>query len=254
MSRFRDLRTIAIAAPVLALVALLIPFNPIRVVVAAPLLFVGPGYAIVAAAFARRDLDWRFFGLLSVAMSVVVLVLGTLLLTLLPGGINAVSWAVLLVAVTLIACLVAARRRPAANQGPQWPRPEVSGRGVVLITAGAAFAAAAVIIAMATLPASKALGFTQLWIVPQGAAAARQFEVGVASDEQTRVNYVLEVELPNTAPTSEEFTLVPGAERLKTLDAGAVEPGVIRVRLKLRNDPETVYRRVSAVIPSPSGP
>jgi Protein of unknown function (DUF1616) len=76
-----------------------------RIVAAALLVLLLPGFALTACAFPVRRLDSVELLLSSLACSIVVGALGGLLLDVLPGHMNRLAWAVLLVAVTLLAAI-----------------------------------------------------------------------------------------------------------------------------------------------------
>lgn len=253
MRRFRDLEIVAAASVICALVALVIPVEAIRFAFAVPLALFLPGYAIVSTAFAGRSLSWARFCLLSIALSLTTLILGALVLDYVPGGIRSLSWALLLVIVVLAACRSANLRRPPADGGPEWPRIHLTPAGGGLIGAGAVLAVAAIVLAMTTLPAKNAVGFTQLWIVPRANAERTSVEVGVGSDEQQAVAYRLEVRIAGRpAPAVSHFTLAPGETRETVVSTGPPPPAAVRIVALLFRQyrPHTVYRRVSAWIPS----
>ena len=197
-----DLELVAGASVLCALVALILPFEAVRVVFAAPLALLLPGYAITAATFARRAIAWQPFLLLSIALSLAALALGSLLLNYVPGGIGEISWALLLLLVILNGCRIAALRRPRAPQGaPSWPRLRPSRAEGALLGGGALLAVAAVILAMTPLPASNALGYTELWIStarpdPDTAVA----RIGVRSEEKREISYFLRVRFDGGKP------------------------------------------------------
>ncbi len=257
MKGHRDLSAVAAASVLCALAALVLPFPAICLVLAVPLALILPGYAITAAIFARRQtVEWPQALLLSVGLSLVTLALGGLLLNYVPGGIHALSWAVLLLLVVLNGCRTAALRRPEAPAGaPQWPRLHVTVPGAGLLLGALAMTIAALVLAFTTLPASNARGYTQLWLLP--AKAPRQgVLIGVASDEQNPTTYTLRVRVgdrPNSVVR--HFSLDPGRRwffRLRSespLKAGQSIP--VSAALFAENDPHDVYRRVSGWMSGP---
>src|SRR4051794_12377385 len=82
----------------------------LRTLCVLPLVFVLPGYALVAVVFPNGALGYAERILFSVGMSLAIAIFGGLLLNLLPWGLQATPWAILLAGTTLIGCLVAQRQ------------------------------------------------------------------------------------------------------------------------------------------------
>jgi hypothetical protein len=91
-----------------------------RIVAAALLVLLLPGFALTACAFPVRRLDSVELLLSSLACSIVVGALGGLLLDVLPGHMDRLAWAVLLVAVTLLAA-IGSLVRPTGRNGGSLP-------------------------------------------------------------------------------------------------------------------------------------
>lgn len=248
----RDLAIAAWGSVLCALLALVIPWPALSLVFAAPLALLAPGYAIVAATFARRDLGWPRAALLSLALSLAALVIGSFGLNYVPGGIRDVSWAILLPLATIACCRAAALRRPRSG-GPALPRPRIGRRDAVFALGGLALAVGAVVLAMTTLPAKNARGFTELWVTPQADRAGPSFaEIGVGSEEQHETSYVLRTRVGDGTPAVRRFTLRPGEEHTIRLDAAPSASGApvpVKARLALAAHPGQVYRKVFASIP-----
>ncbi len=248
----RDLSIAAWGSIVCALAALFAPWPALSLVFAAPLTLFAPGYAIVAATFARRPLDRHRVALLSLALSLAALAIGSFVLNYVPGGVRDVSWAILLPLATVACCRAAALRRHQPLRF-EWRKPAIGGRNAAFALGGLALAAAALVLAMTTLPADNARGFTQLWVTPGASGARASAEVGVGSDEQHKASYVLRTHLgSDSQPVVRRFTLQPGESREIRLFAvpspdGAPVP--VRARLYRRDRPGRVYREVFAWIP-----
>ncbi len=250
-----DLRLAAAAALLCALLALLIPVDGIALVFAMPLALVLPGYAITAAAFARRPLAWAQFLLLSIALSLAVLVLGSLLLNYL-GGIHPLSWAILLVLVVLASCRAAALRRGKAGKGPSWPRPRLRRLEIAMVLGGAAAVVVAIVLSSSAVPVGDAIGYTQLWILPQAGSEGQEVQVGVRSQQQASTNFDLRVRIGGDALVRRSFRLAPGETRLFKLRAPPGSEGTVAVIATLlrHNRPFSVYRRVKGSLVAPRGP
>jgi hypothetical protein len=250
----RDLERAVAASLLCAPLALLAPVEAVALAFAAPLALFLPGYAIAAAAFARRPLGPAMLLVLSLALSLATLALGALLLDYLPGGIRPLPWALLLVAVVLGGCRVAALRRPggAAVAGRRLPRPGPAEAGLLL--GGLALAVAAIALAAIALPAREAVGYTQLWALPE--AGGSVVRVGVASEEQDPAAYRLLVAFDGRPALSRELSLRPGEETALDIEAPPAAAGrpVAAVATLTRGDrPREVYRRVKTWL-APAGP
>jgi uncharacterized membrane protein len=247
-----DLRLAAAAALLCAALALLIPIDGIALVFAAPLALFLPGYAITAASFGRRGLAWPQFLLLSLALSLATLVLGSLLLNYL-GGIHPLSWALLLLLVVFGACRIAAVQRGPSGGGPHWPRLRPGAPQLVMLLGAAALTVGALVLGSAAVPAGDALGYTQLWVLPEAGSAGHEVQVGVRSEEQSSTSYDLRVRIGVDGLARRSFRLAPGETRLVRLRAPAGNSGVVPVVATLlrHNRPFSVYRRAKGSLVAP---
>ncbi|HUY75015.1 MAG TPA: DUF1616 domain-containing protein [Candidatus Dormibacteraeota bacterium] len=224
MKGHRDLELAAAGSIVCALIAVVIPWEPVRIVAALPLALFLPGYGIIAAAFGSHRLALPYLLMLSLGTSLAVLALGALLLNYLPGGIRTESWALLLTVVIVLTCYAASVRRPqpARQQGARhrpYPRRLDVVCGLVAIVA----AIAALILASTPLPAGGAVGYTALWMLPHRFGAQDAVEVGIASAEHSPQAYTLEVQVQGRKPNRTiQLSLGPGDERVFELP---VSPG-----------------------------
>lgn len=286
MRGHRDLRAVSAVSLLCALLALLAPWETVAFVFAAPLALILPGYAITAAAFARRRLAWPQFLALTLALSLATLVLGSLVLNYVPGGIRAFSWALLLPLVVLNGCRTAALRRAGEPALPRWPKPRLNRVEAGLLLGSLAAVVAALVLASATLPAKQALGFTQLWILPEAGSLGSEVQIGVTNDEQEAVDYDLRVRIGGRG-TARPEPAVAGSEKIEARLLGLgqatalaaeiirrsfhLEPGETRVvrvgppaapagsavpvvaTLLRHNRPLSVYRRVKGWLVAPEG-
>jgi uncharacterized membrane protein len=249
----RDLTLASVAAVVCALVAAIVPWELIRVVAALPLTLFLPGYAIVTAAFLRREPAPPKRLMLSVAASLMVLVLGALILNVFPFGLRTASWAVFLPLVVIAACAWAALKRGR----PQRPRPLLAAAGrprarsVALLGAAILIGAAAVALAQKPLPAKNAEGFTALWMLPAD-SREEAVVVGVESNEQDPVSYRLEVSVgAEGVSQTERVELEPGEEQTFEVEVPSSSDSRRRVVASLyREDrPQRLFRRVTRWLP-----
>jgi uncharacterized membrane protein len=250
-----DLRLVGAVAVLCAVLALLIPVDGVALVFAVPLTLFLPGYAITAAAFAQRPLAPPQFLLLSLALSLATLVLGSLVLNYL-GGIHPLSWALLLLLIVFAACRVAALRRGTSGRAVQLPHLRPGGLQAAMLIGAVAATAVALVLASTSVPADDALGYTQLWILPQPGTAHSRAQVGVRSQQQTSVDYDLRVRIGSDVVLRRSFRLAPGETRLVKLRAPPGTQGTVPVIATLlrHNRPTKVYRRVKGSLTAPRGP
>lgn len=255
MRGHRDLERVCVAAIVCALVAALVPWEIVRIVAAVPLCLFLPGYALIAAAFASRELAPPKRLMLSVGVSLMVLVLATFFLNIPSFGLRTASWAVLLPLVVVAAARAAAIRRhkprPGRTAALSFPRPTTS--SVVISSVALLIAVAALVLAQKPLPAKDAAGFSALWMLP---ADDREEElvVGVVSSEQDPASFRLEVTEGKDQPQVFRLTLDPGEERTFELDVPSRASGRTRVVASLYREerPDHLYRRVTSWLPRPN--
>lgn len=248
----RDLQLVVRAAIVCAVLAILLPVPALSLVFAAPLVFFLPGYAIVCAVFARRNLDTARLLVLSFGLSLAVLTLVPLLLDPLPGGISMGWWAVALCLVVLGAARSAAlRRRKPARRAARRPRVALAKRDIGLIALGLAAAVAAVVLIFIPFSAKDAIGYSELWIEPREGAIPSAV-VGVASREQESDRFTVELrtnlsEIPFEVTSLE---LSPGEEEELLVRPPVKGERPVKVSATLfREGISQPYRRVAAWIP-----
>jgi uncharacterized membrane protein len=249
----RDLQRACVGAVFCALVAALVPLEIVRLIAALPLALFLPGYAIVAAAFGSNELARPKRLALSVAISLMVLVLGTFVLNIFPFGLTTASWAVLLALVVIAACRGAALRRDRPAPGAKGrtaslPRPSVA--TVAIGTVALVIAVAALVLAQKPLPADDAVGFTALWMLPTD-SREDAVAVGVVSSQHHPASYRLEVSLGNDQSETYRVRLDPGEERAFELAVPPRPSGRTHVVASLYREakPERLYRRVTSWLP-----
>lgn len=252
MRGHRDLRGACVAAVACALVAALVPLEIVRLIAALPLALFLPGYAVVAAAFGSLELAPQKRLLLSVATSLMVLVLGTFVLNVFPFGLTTGSWAVLLPLVVIAACRGAALRRgrPAEGRKRSDPLPRPAPAAAAIGVIALAIAIAAVALAQKPLPADDAVGFTALWMLPTD-SREDSVEVGVTSNQQHPTSYRLEVSLGKNQSKSYRVRLDPGEERALEVAVPPRSSGRTHVVATLYRaaEPQRIYRRVTSWLP-----
>ncbi|HET9153192.1 MAG TPA: DUF1616 domain-containing protein [Solirubrobacterales bacterium] len=250
MRGHRDLRLIVALTLVCAVGSLITPLGAVRVIFAVPLALILPGYALAAAAFGSRLPTWPERLPLTLGVGLACLALSSLVLNFAPGGIHGLSWTLLLVLVVLLSCRAAARRRgPARHRPPFRPKLRPSGATAILAVGALAMAAAALVLARATLENDRASGYTQLWIAPPK-STHESTRIGITSEQQQTRNYRLVVEVEGAGrPVVESFELAPSHTRMVTIPSGSAgSPVGVEAKLYLRSRPGKVYRRVSTLL------
>ncbi len=253
----RDLWSVAAAAAICAAVALAVPVTALRTLAAVPLCLALPGYALTAAIFARRRITGLQVSVLTLALSLSTLVLGSLVLDLSPGGIRTGTWAALLLVVILAATAVAmARRRGGEPSPPDRLRLRLRLSDIGLLLVAALIVASALTLSRLPLKASSALGYTQMWMLPSGTQLAPAVRIGVTSAEKGDTTYRLVFKGPSGHPTviNADLRLAPGGSYEVTVPITGTRTKQSIVKAKLyKSGGNAVYRRVSALIPPSTG-
>jgi uncharacterized membrane protein len=252
MKGHRDLELTCAAAIACAVLALAIPVEALSVLFALPLALLLPGYAIGAAALRRwrPGLPQRL--VLAVGLSLATLALGSLVVNYL-GGLRALPWALLMVAVTLGACRYAAvARRPRLGQrrrlAPRLPALVPA----LMVALGLLAAAAGVAVAFHPVSADHAVGFTELW--QRNGESPNRVVIGVGNEEHEATGYDLIVHLGGGARTQvRHFELKPGARTLVPIpvqDRRRAGPIRVLATLYRQGIPNQPYRTVYGWTPS----
>lgn len=254
----RDLQLAVGGAVASAILAILLPIPVLSLLAASPLVFFLPGYTIVCAVFARhpRTLDPARLLVFSFGLSLAVLALVPLLLDPLPGGISIGWWTVSLCLIVLAAARAAAlgRLQP-ARRAFRRPRLALTKPGASLVALGLAAGTAAVVLTFIPLPAKDAIGYSELWIEPQGGEVPSVL-VGVASREQEEDRFRIEArtnlsEIPFEIAS---FELEPGEQRELEVEPPVTGERPVKISVTLFREGITApYRRVAAWTTEPPG-
>lgn len=220
--------------------------KPIKTVLALPLIFVLPGYAVTAALFMRAEFDRAKTLLFSLALSIVLTIWCGFVLNLTLWGIQAGSWAAILGNVTLCAAVVALVRRGRSEPDP---RPGLR----LSLSDGALFSLAA----LATLlslnaarigSAQTGTTFTQFWMLPKD---SQTIQIGVQNMERGSEQYKVDLMIgTERVYESGDINLGVGDKweiSLPVSKAWAAN-GTIDAMLYRLDDPSTVYRHTSIVL------
>ena len=178
--------------------------------------------------------------LLPIALSIITLVLGTLLLGVLPGGgLRTGLWALLLALVTVTGSTVAQFRRSQASavrpRAVSWlPRPRAIDLVVGLLATG--LAVGAVVWSETPLPASRALGYVELAVIPPR-PSSNKVAVWARSEQQTAHTYRFVIQLGAQRLFDHTVRLVPG--RRSTVDVSIKRSFVDQVLSARLENPAT---------------
>jgi uncharacterized membrane protein len=267
----QDLWATSGAALLCAAVVILVPLTAVRAAFATPLCLVLPGYALAAACFSPGRVSGPQRAMVVLALSLATLALGSLLLNALPGGLRLGSWTILVVAVVLVGCAVAAARRhrlilpvgvPATGAGGG-AAPRLRGLGskraqsdLLLVIFAALIASSALLLSRIPLPAPNAIGYTQLWMFADDSGHTPAVRIGVRSAEKRRTSYRLALTIGTSAPAVVEphLTLAPGqSSQIKVPLIGIPRPRAIVTAELYKGRSPTVYRQVTALVSAPRG-
>jgi uncharacterized membrane protein len=199
ISFHRDILVVVAITLVAVALAFVLPpdWLPGRIV-ALPLVLVLPGYALTSALFPGREFGIHERLIFSLALSLVLVIMGGLLLNLTPWGLRTGSWAVFLTGITLGACAVAlVRRRGQGISNARWLGVRNIGltfRQGLLLGLAALIVCGAVAFSIIGAEQQPYPGFTQLWILPAGGSSPKNaVRLGVSNMELTAMEYRLAV-------------------------------------------------------------
>lgn len=186
-----------VAAVACAIVACAVSWIPLRAIAATPLCLVLPGYALTRAIFAGSQPAGQptqtMRMTLTVALSLITLILGSVALSLAPAGIERDSWAALLIVVTAGASIVSALRRREDSAPPvSLKLPRASLGSAVMVLLAAAIAVGALVASRIPWPAQNAVGYTQLSMLPSSGRLSTVV-IGLVCDELHATDYRLVV-------------------------------------------------------------
>jgi hypothetical protein len=218
----------------------------LRAPLAAPLVFVVPGYAATAALF-TRPLDWAEWALLTPCLALAITVLGGLILNLTPWGLTAPSWAVLLLAVTVAASAVAAwrRRRAAIDRPLETPTrgPSLSTLQTLTVLGAALVAVGAVWLAREPVAQQPDQGYALLWTLPAASTGTSGVRVGVQNLQPAADRYDLRI--VGGGQTLQQFSidLQPTDSWEADITLARAGSGPVEALLYRAEAPDVVYRR-----------
>lgn len=219
----------------------------IRILFTLPLVLVLPGYALSAALFAKRKMEFPEKLAFSLGLSLAVGVLGGLVLNLTPWGLQTGSWVVLLGGFTIgAACVAMLRRRQ--DQAIPMVRPALGVRQGLLFGLALAVVGAALAVALLGALRQPTQGFTQLWILPGEGADQDTVQLGVRNMETSEVSYRVELRIGEKVVGDWALVELQPGEEWKiefVLPQRQSDIEMVEAVLYREDSPDTIYRRVT---------
>jgi uncharacterized membrane protein len=244
-----------VIASTLIMVVLALLATPARII-ALPLVFILPGYALTAVLFPRRTLDFLESLVFTLCLSLLVVMVGGLVLNLLPSGLNTISWAIFSGCFTLAASIGALIRRHGQSlfsllelEQPQHLSIALTPRQVLLLGLAGIIVVAAIVFSIVGATRQTRAGFTQLWLLQANAKQPdTSVQLGINNKEATAMNYSLIVEMNGkVVKTWSSIHLRTDTQWNTVLPLGAArlaKETKVEVLLYRTDAPTTVYRHV----------
>lgn len=224
----------------------------IGIILALPLVFVLPGYAVTEALAYNRSLSVTYRALLSLGLSLAIDILSGFVLNMFSVGLRALSWVVLLGLLIVVFSLLVAylRRKSSADE-----RRLLAFRFRIYDYLLAGLALLMVVLSLqysaTSVEQPPHAGFTQLWMLPPQTTKNCTVRLGVRSFESTSTTYhIMMKENGIQVGIWSPIVLTPQEEwdhvvTIPTLSASSVS---VEVSLYKADRPEKVYREVHLVL------
>jgi hypothetical protein len=220
-----------------------------------------PGLALARALFPTRALSAVELLLLSIALSLAVVVVGSVVLHMTPFGLTTTSWTILLACVTVGATFAThvwvahptgdfasgTRTAEALSAGAHpllRPRWVING---ALLGLAIGIAISAVLFARTPLPAKGIEGYSALWLLP-GDKASRRLDLGVQSSELETTRYRLELRVGKTRLHTYRFVLATSDQWTASPRVRRGWKGTVRALLYRASAPDKVYRHARLLV------
>ncbi|HWS83933.1 MAG TPA: DUF1616 domain-containing protein [Ktedonobacteraceae bacterium] len=222
----------------------------IGVILAIPLVFLLPGYALTQVLSYQRSFDALHHLMLSIGLSLAIDIVSGFVLNMLPGGLQATSWAILLGLFTTGCSVLGVylRQKIHMQQASSWHIPFTFPNAMVLALAIVVTILSILYSVLGVMQQPHKL-FTQLWLLP--ASQTRQscaVQVGVQNFEATSTTYGVEMRingvlmhtwLPVSLETQHSW------EQQVSLTPGTADGMQITVQLYRVENTRVVYRKVN---------
>ena len=238
---------VVIALTILSVVAVLLQVDNIVAIplLALPLVFVLPGYALTGVLFPKSDLGFPETLAFSLGLSLATDIVGGLILNLTLQGLAVLPWTIFLVSVTLGASAIAAWRRcqsgePALRQF----RIGLNVRPVLLLGLSIVLVVSAMMI-VRIQSAQPSTQFTELWTLPNSAVGQNAVDVGIRNSEAEKIEYKLEIQANGSLVYQlSSIALSPVETWEKVLMLPMLVTGDVQALLYRADNPGTIYRQV----------
>jgi len=183
-----------------------------------------------------------------VGLAIALAILGGLVLNLTPWGLQLTTWPVWLAGVTCAASLgaIVVGREP-FTRARQVPAVSLKPASLGLYALAGALVVGAFYLALAPAPPDRVAGYTALWALPADKEHAKQYELGLTSQEVATERFRLKVQADGqTKHEWSEIVLEPGQTWNDTFDAAQLpaSAGAVEAVLYRLDAPDTVYRQV----------
>jgi uncharacterized membrane protein len=258
-SRSRDLEAVSTLAAVSVLIVLAVPgVHLVRAIFALLLVVVLPGYALTAALFGGRQIDWPRRLLLTLGLGLSIAIVVALVLNLTPFKLRSWTWAVALLIVICSGCVVAAERRrdaPAASRLTSFSIPRIRVRDVSVLLAACFVFVGVIAFARTPLGAENALGYSAVWLRPGSHGQTSTVHVGVTSAEKQPTSYRLVLRIGKSIVYDRRLSDLPPGGSFSTrvrLPGGRKRGTRLEALLYLRSRPDAVYRFARLSLRPPS--
>lgn len=228
----------------------------VSIILALPLVFLLPGYALIDILSCKSHLDGLYRLVLSLVLSVIIDILGGFTLNFLPIGLREVSWAELLGLLTTVFALVAVGLRRKYSSNKAQPA-KFYFRAYEGILVGLSILLVILSLQYSSVPkAQPNTSFTQLWVLPapkaENTCAVR---LGVRSFEASSVTYRVTMNLNDVqVKTWSPLTLASQQEwdQSVSIHPKTVKAAIyVEIMLYRMDKPGTVYREVHMTLPPP---
>jgi uncharacterized membrane protein len=229
-------------------------FTVIGIILALPLVFVLPGYALTEALFQQQSLETAHRLVFSLALSLAVAMLSGFILNLFPTGLYALSWTLFLSLLTVVFSLIAILRQTEQSHGVQPLRFDFSISAFILFGVATIVTILAVLYSAVGVAQQRQPGFTQLWIQPadlSGSSCA--VRIGVSSFESTPVTYRITMTMNSTQIVIwPSVSLVPREqwEKIEPVIPGTRSDTFVEVRLYRLDKTQAAYQKVDLTLHS----
>lgn len=201
-----------------------------------------PGYVFSLALFSQLEFIARL--LVTLAISIVLVILGGLLLNMVPQGLNVSTWIVFLLVVIGVGVLLAWRARSSQAGAPALSLPKLNLRVVLWMGLSLAFVALAIFVSqLATSRQDKA--FSMLWANYNQNDPTLPLVIGVENQEGAPTIYHMVVEVNGTAYKKWDKISLENGKTFETNVTFSQPPSTaVRVLLYRSEAPDKVYRQV----------